>query len=90
MLYDRILEFPKLASYPQSNVPLFPGGEFGVLTGSRGESVRSYESRLRMADVGGTIGLSAAAAPAAKASPSRTSDVTTRQDRFQWSRPWKP
>src|SRR4051794_22821376 len=89
MLYERILENPKLASYPQSRVLLLPGGAFGALTGSAIASVRSYESRLRIALGGGRAGLSAAPAPAltVAASPRKAIDKTKRQDRFHAARP---
>jgi hypothetical protein len=41
MLYDKIRESTKFASYPQSNVLPLPGGAFGITTGSATESVRS-------------------------------------------------
>src|SRR5439155_24655318 len=74
MLYDRIRELPKLASYPQSSVLLPPGGASATLAGAVSESVRSYDSRFRTSERGGRAGLSEALAPQAKASPKTSID----------------
>src|SRR2546425_2220297 len=97
MLYVKIRAEPKLASYAQRRVLLLlpPGGGSTALTGSARESIRSYESRRRIAERGGNVGSSPGAGPTARASPAagegprspdKSSMVTRRVERVDTSR----
>src|SRR5206468_3560453 len=89
MLYDKIRELPKLASYPHSSVLLLLAGGSSTLTGSASVSIRLYESTFTTVESGGTIGLSAAPALTAKAGTRRSIVAKTMQHRLRLPRPWE-